>query len=184
MKRYGIVMTGYAGCFGAGLVAEKKSKALLERFPSFLVRNAILQGKEDENEKAMSLLKESDDDYGMIGMEVVSDGGVFKGLWNLGETCDVGFSVDLKEIPIRQETVEVCNFFDINPYQLYSQGVMLFLAEDARGLCEAFRKNHIPAAIIGRTHAEKKRVIVNEDEERFLEPRKQDSLLELKEGKE
>ena len=116
-------MTGYAGCFGAGLVAEKKSKALLERFPSFLVRNAILQGKEDENEKAMSLLKESDDDYGMIGMVVVSDGGVFKGLWNLGETCDVGFSVDLKEIPIRQETVEVCNFFDINPYP-YQQEIL------------------------------------------------------------
>lgn len=174
-------MTGYAGSFGSGLIAEKKKAALLSRFPSFLIQNAIRQGKEDLSDEAVRLLKQTEDDFEIIGMEIVSDGGVFKGLWNLGEACDAGFSADLKAIPIQQETVEICNFFDINPYQLYSQGVMLFLARDAQRLSEFFQSRHIPAAVIGRTHAEKKRVIVNEDEERFLEPRKGDSMPELKE---
>ena len=179
MKNDAIVMVGFAGSFGAGLVAQKKSRELKERFPSFLIRNAVSEGQKSYPEKTIALLKEWEDDFEIVGIHPVSEGGVFKGLWNLGEECGVGFSVDLKEIPVKQECVEICNFFDINPYQLYSEGVLLILARDGDGLADKLRKNGVPAVVIGRTHPEKKRVIVNEDEERFLEPRKGDSLVEI-----
>ena len=182
MSRYGILMAGYAGSAGAGLVAEKKSKELRERFPVFLIRNAVLEGHRSYKEPVLELLSDWEDEFGIIGLEPVSEGGVFKGLWNLGESCDMGFEVKLKEIPIKQETVEICNFFDINPYQLYSEGVLLILAANADGLADRLRGNNIPATVIGRTHPEKKRVIVNDEEERFLEPRKGDSMAEIKEN--
>ncbi len=172
-------MVGYAGSFGAGLVAQKKGKDLKERFPAFLIRNAIRQGQQSYREATIGQLSQWEDDFGIVGIEPVSEGGVFKGLWNLGEDCGVGFEVYLKEIPITQECVEVCNFFDINPYQLYSEGVVLLMAADAYGLAEQLNAQNIPAAVIGRTHPEKKRVIINDDEERFLEPRKGDSLAEI-----
>ena len=37
----------------------------------------------------------------------------------------VGLEVDLKKIPIRQETVEICNYFGVNPYQIMSSGSMM-----------------------------------------------------------
>ena len=179
MERYGILMVGFAGSFGAGLIAEKKRAALSERFPSFLIRNAISDGKKavSDKEALFEKLKELSYRYEIIGMEEARDGGVFKGLWNLGEASGLGFSVNLKAIPVKQETVEICNFFDINPYQLYSEGVILLLSRDADILSDELRESGIPAQRIGRTHFEKKRVIVNDDEERFLEPRAGDSMV-------
>ena len=175
-------MAGFAGCNGAGLIAGKKAATLRKRYPVFIIRNAVMQGQISYREPVLSLLKEKEDDYEILGMEAVGEGGVFKGLWNLGESCNAGFSVDLKSIPIKQETVEICNFFDINPYELYSEGTFLFLAKDGSGLAGELNRNGIPAEVIGRTHDEKKRVIVNDDEERFLEPRRGDSMISLNES--
>ena len=183
MEYYRIVMTGFAGSFGAGLIAEKKEKQLLERFPSFLIRNAVADGKKSVSfkETLLAMLKDLSFRYEIIGMTEAGDGGVFKGLWNLGEAAGLGFSVDLKSIPIKQETVEICNFFDINPYQLYSEGVILLLAKDGDELADELTKAGIPASAIGKTHFENKRVIVNDDEERFLEPRVGDSMVGIEE---
>ncbi len=179
MEQYGILMIGYAGSFGAGLIAEKKEIKLLERFPSFLIRNAVSEGKKGVLYKEMLLerLKDLSFRYDILCMEEAGDGGVFKGLWNLGEAAGSGFFVDLKAIPIKQETVEICNFFDINPYQLYSEGVILLMSKESDALAEELRRDGIPAERIGRTHFEKKRVILNEDEERFLEPRAGDAIV-------
>ena len=181
MEQYGILMIGYAGSFGAGLIAEKKEIKLLERFPSFLIRNAVSEGKKGVLYKEMLLerLKDLSFRYDILCMEEAGDGGVFKGLWNLGEAAGSGFFVDLKAIPIKQETVEICNYFDINPYELYSDGVFLILARDGYTLAEDLERSGIPAAVIGRTHPLKKRVVCNNDEERFLEPRRGDSLVNV-----
>ena len=179
MKAYQIVMTGFAGVSGAGLIAEKKIGELRKRFPVFLIRNAVIDGQRNYGEDLLSFLKENGNDYEIAELERVGEGGVFKGLWNLGESADTGFSVDLKSIPIKQETVEICNFFDINPYELYSDGVFLILARDGYTLAEDLERSGIPAAVIGRTHPLKKRVVCNNDEERFLEPRRGDSLVNV-----
>ena len=75
--------------------------------------------------------------------------------------------------------MEICNFFDINPYQLYSEGVILLMSKESDALAEELRRDGIPAERIGRTHFEKKRVILNEDEERFLEPRAGDAMIQM-----
>ena len=50
-----------------------------------------------------------------------------------------GLEIDLKAIPIRQETVEVCEQFHLNPYQLISSGSMLMAAPDGLGLVQALK---------------------------------------------
>lgn len=83
---------------------------------------------------------------------------------------------DLKKIPVRQETIEVCEFFGINPYQLISSGCMLMAAEDGNLLVRELEKAGIPATIIGKATAGNDRVLLNEEERRFLEPPKADEL--------
>ena len=46
-------------------------------------------------------------------MHDVTEGGIFGALWEMAEASGVGLEIDLKKIPIRQETVEVCEFFYI-----------------------------------------------------------------------
>lgn len=62
---------------------------------------------------------------GVSAMHDVTEGGIFGALWEMAEASGVGLCVDLKKIPIRQETIEICEFFNLNPYQLISSGSML-----------------------------------------------------------
>ena len=85
----------------------------------------------------------------------------------MAEASGVGLEIDLKKIPVRQETIEVCEFFGINPYQLISSGCMLMAAEDGNLLVRELEKAGIPATIIGKAnHGERPRPL-NEEERRF-----------------
>ena len=116
---------------------------------------------------------------GVSAMHDVTEGGIFGALWEMAEASGVGLEIDIKKIPIRQETVEVCEFFGINPYQLISSGCMLMAAEDGNMLVRELEKAGIPATIIGKATEGNDRVLINADEQRFLEPPKTDELYKV-----
>ena len=113
---------------------------------------------------------------GVAAMHDVTEGGIFGALWEIAEASGVGLEIDLKKIPLKQETVEICEFFGINPYELISSGSMLMAAEDGNGLVMELEKAGIPAVVIGKATDSNDRVLLNEDERRFLEPPKTDEL--------
>ena len=80
---------------------------------------------------------------------------------------------------IRQETVEICEYFDVNPYGLISSGAMLMATEDGESLVKDLCEAGIPATVIGKAVAGNDRVIIREDERRFLEPPKTDELYKV-----
>ena len=102
-------------------------------------------------------------------MHDISEGGVFGALWELAECSGVGLEIELKKIPLRQETVEICDFYGLNPYQMVSGGSMLMAAEDGNGLVHRLAQEGIPAVIVGKATAGNDRVILNGEERRFLE---------------
>ena len=116
---------------------------------------------------------------GVAAMHDISEGGVFGALWEMGQSSGVGLEIDLKKIPIRQETVEVCEFFGVNPYLLISSGCMLMAAKDGNHLVRELEKAGIQATIIGKATTGNDRVLLNEDERRFLEPPKTDELYKV-----
>lgn len=65
------------------------------------------------------------------------------------------FEIDLKKIPVRQETIEICEFFGLNPYELISGGSMLMAAEDGNQLVHELEKAGIPAAVIRKSNGRK-----------------------------
>lgn len=77
---------------------------------------------------------------GVSAMHDVTEGGIFGALWEMAEASGVGLEIDLKKIPVRQETIEICEFFGINPYQLISSGCMLMAAEDGNLLVRELEK--------------------------------------------
>ena len=109
----------------------------------------------------------------------VSEGGVFHALWTLAEQAGTGLEVSLKKIPIRQETVEICNELDVNPYELSGNGSLLFVTDQGEMLAEQLQQQKIPAAVIGFLSADNDRVIVNGEERRFLEPANTDAIYRM-----
>ena len=98
------------------------------------------------------------------------------------ESSGVGIEVDLKKMAIRQETVEICEYFHLNPYQLTSAGSVLLFAEDGEKLVEKFQKEGRQAVVLGRTTVETARVILGGEEKRYLDRPAPDELLKMYES--
>ena len=104
---------------------------------------------------------------------------MFGSLYELAGRLGVGLSIDLKKIPVKQETIEICEFFDLNPYELLSGGSLLIVTEDGDGMVKVLEEAGIPAVIIGRTTDSNDKVLHNGEEIRFLEPAKPDEIGKL-----
>jgi hydrogenase maturation factor len=106
----------------------------------------------------------------------VSNGGVFGALWQMLSACSCGAQFPIEAIPVKQEIIEVSEYYDINPYMMNGQGSLLLVAEDGEYLVNHFRQAGVEANIIGKTTGEKDRKIIIGEEERFLVPPKGDAL--------
>jgi hydrogenase maturation factor len=85
----------------------------------------------------------------------------------------------LKKILLKQETVEICEFYNLNPYMLISSGCMLMVTDNANQMVEKLKSAGITAAVIGRIMEGNDRIIINEEERRYLEPPKSDELYKV-----
>ena len=170
-----IVATKWVGLEGTAILACEKEDALRSRYAQPFIDNAKAFGQ------MMSILPEAAVAVksGASAMHDVSEGGIFGALWELAESAGVGLEIDLKKIPIRQETIEICEFFDVNPYKLLSGGCLLIATEDGNGLVMELEKADIPAVIIGKATDSNDRVLINEDERRFLETTQTDELYQI-----
>ena len=52
---------------------------------------------------------------------------------------------------MRQETIEVCEYFDLNPYELMAGGSLLILSSNGGELVRALDAAGVPAAVIGQS---------------------------------
>lgn len=163
-----IVMTGAVGLEGTAALAIKNEQELSKRFITSYINKAKSFIDDifiiDEAKVAVK--------HGVEAMHDISKSGVFGALWELGEYYKCGMNIDLKAIPIFQETVEICEFFDLNPYVLGSSGGLLIVTDRGELLVEEIRKSGKRAEIIGYITDGHDKIVTNGDEKRFLEPPK------------
>ena len=176
-------MTGFAGLYGSVILAKEKYDVLRSRYPASFLEGAKEQKRFLRQIPEAAPAGKSDDcsaysfaEKGITGMYLLSKGGVFAGLWNMGKFAGVGLKVYLKRIPIKQETVEICNFFDVNPYRMQSEGSCLLLAENGGRLKSRLWESGIFSEVIGVTTKNNDRVVINGEEKRYLEKYYEDAL--------
>ncbi len=165
-----IVVMGTVGREGAAMLAREREEELLTRYPSFFIEEAKRLFDDGSMKAAADLAREE----GAVYLHDSREGGIFGGLWELAAAGKVGLNIDLKRIPIRQHTIEVCEFFHLNPYMLRSGGTLLAVCRHGDKVVNALGQKGFSAAIIGRTTEGKDRIIRYDDEIRFLEPPKED----------
>lgn len=170
-----IVMTKWAGLEGTTIIAQDKYKELLTKYTKEFIDGAVaLKGY-------LSIIPEAKigKQMGVSSMHDVTEGGIFGALWEIAEASQIGLDIDLKKIPMKQETVEICELYDLNPYLLISSGSLLLSTSKGNDLVEALSKAGIPAVIIGKATKGKERIIRSEEEKRYLEPPKSDELYKV-----
>jgi len=166
-----IVVAGYIGAEGTLRLVKNYKKDLGKRFSESFLEDAMVLREHLSVMKEAAIAGKS----GVRAMHDVSGGGIFGALWELAQRSGVGLEIDLRKIPVKQHTIEVCNFFQINPYELQSGGCLLMAAEDGEQVAEALQQEGIPAVVVGKATAGNDRLITVDEEMRFLTPPKKDA---------
>ena len=170
-----LVIAGTIGREGAAMIATEHADRLEKRYAPSYIETA----KHLFDDGSMSAVSDILQEREVISIHDVREGGIFAALWEMAAAKNVGLSVDLKNIPIRQHTIEVCEYFNLNPYMLRSGGTLLLACANGARLVEQFQKAGIESAVIGQTTSGNDRLIHYDEEASFLEPPKMDEYYKV-----
>jgi len=167
-----IVISKWIALEGTAILAKRNREKLLGRYPAYLVEEAEMF------DRYLSVVSEAEVALraGVCAMHDASEGGIFAALWELAEGAGTGLTIDLKKLPLRQETVEVCECCNVNPYELKSGGCLVMTCEDGLGLVAALEAEGIPAVVVGKLTDSNDRIIMNEDEVRYMDRPRTDEI--------
>lgn len=170
-----LIVTKWIGLEGTAIIAKEKAEQLSERFSESFLEEAR------RFDQYLSVVPESRIamECGVSAMHDITEGGIFGALWEMAEGAGLGLDVDLKRIPIRQETIEICEVFGLNPYLLMSSGSMMIAADRGEELVRRLGAAGIPATVIGRAVAGRDRILRNGEEIRYLDRPKSDELYRI-----
>lgn len=191
-----LILAGYMALAGSVSLIPEEQEKLLERLPEELLQdacNAWEQMKMARTGLAKAgwpqpveadplgqieedLLPQDMVSAGISAWYPVGQGGISNALWHMAQAWDTGFVVQMKEIPVRQETIEICEVLGINPYYLYSEHCMLIAADHGDRLCAALQKRGMAAAVIGVLHHNKDKVLQHDDTVSHLNRPREDEL--------
>ena len=158
----------------AGIIANEKEDELKEWFSDTFIEDA----KAFLND--ISVVPE-----GLIArkyascMHDITEGGIYGALWEISKASGVGVEVCIEDIPLRQHTIEFCERYDLNPYQLISSGSMLITTDHGRTLVNELEQAGIKATIIGHTTDSRDKVIYRQGKAANLEAPRQDELYKI-----
>ncbi|MCR4658396.1 MAG: hypothetical protein K5770_19520 [Lachnospiraceae bacterium] len=167
-----VIVTKWIGLEGTFIIAGKREQELNRHFNPSFIRGV----------KGFAELLPTFNDTGAVsGSEMhfireVSECGIFGALWEMAEALKSGLNIEIKSIPIRQETIEICEYYRINPYWLLSGGSLLIAAPDGYGIVSKLIAKGLNAAVIGKITAGNDRLLLNGEGRRYLEPPKGDEI--------
>ncbi|MCI8515303.1 MAG: AIR synthase [Hungatella sp.] len=169
-----LVAAGYAGLEGARRIAKAREAELSAWFSRTYIER-MQQGTGRIIDEDSVPWRE----YGATEWECAGEGGIFTALWNLSGAYRRGFQVDLYRIPVRQDTIEVCERYELNPYRLYSKNCVIAAADNGYHLAERLIREGIPAAVIGVVSRGIGREIHYGQVRGFLERPREDELVSV-----
>ncbi len=168
-----LVVAGYAGLAGTAELVKAKKEELSRWFSNEYM---------EEIAEDAPLCPVSPDFWRLLHAtewEAAGQGGILTAIWNLTGAYETGVEFYLRRIPIRQETVEVCERLELNPYRLYSRGCFLLTADNGGQLVRALEEKQIPANVIGRINKGIAREMIVQEGRGYLERPQPDEILKV-----
>ena len=170
-----ILLCGYAGLEGTLRIVDEAGEELGTRFvASFLDQTRALSNQLVTPRQIAAAFPAGSS---CPVVRHIGSGGVFAALWDLAEISGIGFEIDMRQIPLRQETVEICEYYRLNPYQLTSAGSYLILTDHAAEVADTLAGAGARAVRLGTARAQNARVISSGEETRYLDRPAPDELV-------
>ena len=126
-----LYVSGFVGNLGTKVLIDKKQDDLVRQFNQEFIAHLKNQIEESLSKDGFnpSLIMSSCEPH-IVDCENIGKGGVLASLWKLCERNKWGLKYSLRRIPILQGTVEIANYFDINPYRLLTKNSFIVAIKD------------------------------------------------------
>lgn len=170
-----LLLTKWIGLSGTAKIAAAKEQELTQRLPVHLIETAKTFQELTSIEQELKIAKA----YGTGAVFPVSEGGILSALWSFADASGVGLDIELRSISVRQETIEICEFYRLNPYLLWSEGAVLMADFNAYALARELERAGIRANVIGTANAGNDRILWNEGEKGFLNRPQKDEIARI-----
>lgn len=154
-------------------------QADMERVSAAAVLNAAADAADIETTADSAALRADTGNAGAIAAYHVMQGGIFGALWEFAQAAGTGIYTRLTDIPVRQQTIEFCEVFGLNPYQLFSGGCFLIAADNGCDILYRMNRAGIPCSIIGKITKNHDRVVSHDDTCRYLTRPRRDEIFKL-----
>ena len=183
-----LYVSGFVGNLGTKVLIEEKQDELVRQFnQEFItyIKNQIEESLSKDGFNPSLIMSYRRDEVNecrgehcepaVIDYEQMGKGGILAALWKLCDRNKWGLKYSLRKIPILQGTIEIANYFDLNPYRLLTNNAFIIAFRDecdCRGEhCEpkdCMGEFHEPLYEIGDITNERKRVRIDGEAEAFL----------------
>ncbi len=168
-----IVVCGAAGLNGTRILVQKQYDRLLRVFSARFLREASavseVYGVSPEGMEKQSAACQMAKEAGAHGLFVMGKGGFLTSLWKFCEASQAGLEADLRKVPVRQETIEICEALNVNPYNLLSGGAFLAAVPSGEGLVSSLNRAGIMASVIGHANSQNARILYSGENFRYLD---------------
>ena len=164
MEELDIVAAGYAGEAGAACIAREKFNEMLRRFRKDYAEHLCEESVMPDPEPCACV--------------PAGEGGILAALYLAAKERKCGLCIALRKIPVRQDTIELCELYGLNPYRLFSRCTVYFCGNGER-LAEQLREKGVPAVRIGRLTRGLDKVITDKTETEYLNRPEPDELLKV-----
>ncbi|MHA1321913.1 MAG: AIR synthase family protein [Candidatus Helarchaeota archaeon] len=150
-----LVMTKAAAIEGTAILAWDKEKYLQKKVKKNLLENA------KSFIKLLSIVQEAKivlNIGGITAMHDPTEGGIVNGIYEMCIASNVGANIYKDKIPIKNETLEICKIFNLNPLRLISSGTLLMSVKPRalNKILSELNSQKIPASLIGEIIEEKR----------------------------
>lgn len=166
-----LYVLGFVGNLGTKVLIEEKQDELLKQFNQEFITHINNQIEESLSKDGFnpSLIMSSCEE--VVDYEQIGKGGILTALWKLCDRNKWGLKFSLRKIPILQGTIEIANYFDLNPYRLLTDNAFIIACEFVgadiiRPQCRG--EVYEPFYEIGDITNERKRVRIDGETEAFL----------------
>lgn len=173
-----IVLCGYIGLAGTVYLAEEKREDLEKTLPRHFIQSGVAL------KEIIRVLPDPETavKHGVSAMYQIGEGGLLNGLCCLAADSPAGFRVDYEQVPVKQVTIECCEVFHLNPWQLMSGGCVMMITEHGYETVRAFEELGVPCRIIGYISHDQDKVICHEEIRSHLNRPEPDELLKVYTG--
>ncbi len=168
-EKKSIWLLGYvAGSHTLKQLREFREELLLRYAPFYLENGEeqILQDMKDSKDSYYNIIDTNE--YDITWKCEVAESGLLDALWQLGEALNTGLRVYLDRISIRQISIELADYYDVNPYEKACEDVYLLVTDCMEEELAASCVNGTKPVRIGCLTQDNARVIINGENIRYL----------------